>query len=866
MNHMLQKKQNTTDKLIILICLLLPCIGHAQITPPDPLSINSETRWAQYNRGNLVPNASFEKGRVDGKKVSITGWEIAGDDIEWIDKSSFRYSVNEVHDSSRSIRIIRNKAGEMDKSEGIRSDFIEVIPGNYQFTLFLKLRNISSAMERLGTKLYDAIDIRLEFFDDKKNPVDPKVWYPYKGCYIDNSFKGYSFSNFWNIEEFGWGMIIGRTYNYPFAEGDIPSGTRYIRVFIGLKGSGTMWVDKVDFRYSKWNFTPMERLKPYSEKDYSLIDLLVPAPKSITSVKPVRWYDKSKPGQQPVILMPANPPKQTLAAASMLRERLESAQQKILGSAYKKEKIIVTTNLTDSMSKKASIIFSIGNNELCLRYTDSLPEKAIQGNGQSYFIKKVTDRILFLKGGSALGDYYATATLVQLLEEKDFIVQSATIIDQPDFTGRSFLLAAWNNETEVKEDIGNMPWMAQWKLNKTYIGYGQPNKQWYSPGEVYKSGVRQAGGYCNRSGLMDMAVMVNPYYHLDEEMCIDSMTDKQKYTWTHSDPNSMTVLKNVFRLALDSGAKCIMLMSDDFLPHEGDQRKNYSLYTSEDKAAFINLQNAQASLINNLHKWLSESYPGTRFEFCPPWYLNEFIDKSKGKAEQYFADLSMMIPKDIAIVWTGNTVRSLSFDKADIYRYKQLIGRYPMLWDNTLYARSLDSRYGGYPALYPAKVRLCNIFEPFDIFVPADFARYNDGAQMYVNGDASSDCYKIKYMTVADFEWNSTAYNPDFSLWKSLCKLYGKVTAIDLLRFNDAYYGLMQVAKLAENGVLPEKDSKLKGEQFIKDLTDISSELAKALGGQKKLMQEIRTFKDDMIRDYKASLEKARQKKPKDPK
>ena len=193
-----------------------------------------------------------------------------------------------------------------------------------------------------------------------------------------------------------------------------------------------------------------------------------------------------------------------------------------------------------------------------------------------------------------------------------------------------------------------------------------------------------------------------------------------------------------------------MLMADDFVPHEGENRKNYVLYTRKDKDRFINLQNAQAYVINTLDKWLKQNYSGTRLEFCPPWYLNEFIDRSWGRAESYFRDLQAMIPEDLAIVWTGPTVRSLRYDLADFSRYSDLIGRKPMIWDNTLYARGLEGVYGGYPAYYPGKVRLCNLFEPYDVCVPENFLDLVDRKSMYVNGAASSEIYKIKYATVAD--------------------------------------------------------------------------------------------------------------------
>ena len=161
-------------------------------------------------------------------------------------------------------------------------------------------------------------------------------------------------------------------------------------------------------------------------------------------------------------------------------------------------------------------------------------------------------------------------------------------------------------------------------------------------------------------------------------------------------------------------------------------------------------------------------------------------------------------------MWTGPTIRSLSIDMADIHRYKSLIGRWPMIWDNTLYARNKETkRYGGYTTYYPGKVRMCNLFEPYDTGRPKDFQKYNDGRQMYTNGNAYSEVYKVKYATVADFEWNTSAYNPELSLWKVLCNAYGPSGARQLILFNDAYYGAyefclrMEIEGLNEEYIVP---------------------------------------------------------------
>jgi hypothetical protein len=92
-----------------------------------------------------------------------------------------------------------------------------------------------------------------------------------------------------------------------------------------------------------------------------------------------------------------------------------------------------------------------------------------------------------------------------------------------------------------------------------------------------------------------------------------------------------------------------------------------------------------------------------------------------------------------------------------------------MLWDNTLYARNIESkRYGGYTTYYPGKVRMCNLFEPYETMSPEGFHNYNHSRKLYVNGHAYSETYKIKYATVADYSWNTAAYHPERSLWNIL--------------------------------------------------------------------------------------------------
>jgi hypothetical protein len=301
-----------------------------------------------------------------------------------------------------------------------------------------------------------------------------------------------------------------------------------------------------------------------------------------------------------------------------------------------------------------------------------------------------------------------------------------------------------------------------------------------------------------------------------------------------------------------------MLLADDFVPHEGRNRKNFSLYTPEDRKRFVNLQNAHSYVINRLKAWLDRDYPGTQFEFCPPWYANEFIDRSEGKAEIYLKELVAQIPTEVAIIWTGPTVRSLSLDLADLRRYRNLIGRWPMFWDNTLYARNLEATvYGGYTTHYPGKVRMCNLFEPLDIDRPTGFHELNDGRHMYVNGAADSEVYRVKFATVADYVWNTSAYNPERSLWKALLRAYGPACAHEILIFNEAYYGLYDMCMRMEREDGGQEEYGPRGAHWLERLDESLWKLKRQLPAGHALLSELEAHRDRQKNRFEGLIRKS---------
>ena len=392
--------------------------------------------------------------------------------------------------------------------------------------------------------------------------------------------------------------------------------------------------------------------------------------------------------------------------------------------------------------------------------------------------------------------------------------------------------------------------MSRFKLNKVYVKYTSADKNSQRPNPVYLRGVEQAGKRWTGSGVMSLAMQVNPYAHFDFFPSVESLSEDERYLWTHSNPASLAMLKDLFKIGLDAGADTLMFRADDRVPHTGKNSQDYILYTNEDKNRFVNLQNAQAYIINRLKDWIDKDYPGTRFEFCPPWYSNDFINRADGQADTYFRELTIQIPSDVAIVWTGPAVRSLSIDMADIHRFKDLTGSWPMVWDNTLYARSIErEHYGGYTAHYPGKVRMCNLFEPFDTYRPENFHRYSSAGHIYINANAYRETYKAKLATVADYLWNTSAYNPELSMWKVLNQTYGTACAKQLIYFNDAYYGLYQICLRREAGDAG-KTYTDRGSAFIEAMNDCLQRIDKAGCAGQILLQELGGLGDRLKRRF----------------
>ena len=305
----------------LVIILVSSCTVHDEQsqeterwTSADPLAIPQRVRQQKHDQGNLVFNPSFESGKIllaDSLSsiANIDGWTLIGNSVTWVRPSSDTslFDSSEVYSGARSIRIQRKNAGETETfGHGVLSDYIKVIPGNYQLSFRINLKDIANPKSRLGMRLYDAVDIEVVCYDRNRIKIDRDFAAPGYNTIIDNFFKSLSFSSFSGVDSSGWLHVIGKSHLFPFPDGDLQDETKFVRIFLGLKGNGTMWLDDVSFTYTRWNFSMLERLSPYFDSTLVKSNLIIPRPREVEILESLIYYRPYYKDYFPVILIPEN--------------------------------------------------------------------------------------------------------------------------------------------------------------------------------------------------------------------------------------------------------------------------------------------------------------------------------------------------------------------------------------------------------------------------------------------------------------------------------------------------------------------------------------------------------------------------------
>jgi len=806
-------------------------LNQAAWSSKDPIAIPFAQRNNQKSTENLVFNPSFEIGKIyyeksNIKSFDVTGWKKTGENVQWVDIETNPFSDDEVFEGTHAIKVFRSQTDETeDLGVGIISDYIKVIPGNYSLSMYLKLESICPNRARLGTKLHDAVNIRLQFFDKNKIEISSDEYDPFRQTKIDNAFKSLNLTNYWNIRQFGWGKINAQSAKYPFLNGDIPDETRYVKIFIGLKGTGTMWVDKVNFNYTKQNFTFLERMNPYFDSSFTVYELLFPQPKYIKKLEPTIFHTKEK---FPIILVPNNSKQKTLLAAKKIKNAFDDIFSHSLKS-YSSKKIRIVTNINQNEIDKNIFIVSLGNTSLFNTYQNLMPDSSIKDKEQGYFINQLNEapNIVFLWGCDDKGIYNAALTFNQLLDEKNFLFNSAVIIDYPDFVQRGFLLHEYGGTlTQMKK---NIQYFSDHKLNHAYFEVYDENSKYYPFQKI------SPDFFDGQTSAMIDLLKFNYTNHLDIDYSIKQNDFRQKTTFIANKISALT----------HPGLENILIKGDYLQSYNSSNPEWIKFYTNEDIS--VNLQKYHIDLLKKLTKILK-----VNLEFMPPWSRLDFINMGMGQAEFYYRDLTRNITNNIPVYWTGGSYCSPSIDYAEWFRMNKLVKANPVLFDNSLNYSLLRFKDEEAKSYYVGKLRTLSLFEPLKADYPDHFHQLNNSGKIVLNIDSFTKLNIIKTLTAANYYWNTENYNADKTIWKLLVKYYGTENAKNLVYFNDAYFGLKELCQKIKNNGINNKNSRI-ANKFLEDLNYYSELLEKKII-DKEFLNELTQFKNELVYDYQTIL------------
>ena len=826
---------------LILIFLIIPgckkkdkvILNQSAWSSKDPISIPYIHRNNQGQTFNLVFNPSFETGKIyyeksNIKSFDVNGWKKTGENVEWVDIESTRYNTDEAFEGTHAIKIIRKRADETDDlGVGIISDYIKVIPGNYSLSMYLKLENICPNKARLGTKLYDAVNIRLQFFDKNKIEIESSEYDPFRNIKIDNAFKSLNLSNYWNISQFGWGRVDGQSAKFPFYDGDIPDETRYVKLFIGLKGVGKMWIDNVNFTYTNDNFTFLERMKPFFDSSFTFYDLLMPEPKNLKKLESVSLF-----GDElfPVIVIPNNGNTKTLLAAKKIKNYLDEIFYESLTN-YSADNIKIVTDINYKPKLNERLIISLGKTTVFKTNKNLLPDSSIRNKKQGYFITQTDDvpNVVFICGSDAEGNYNAALTFNQLLDKNNLVFHSAEIIDFPDFEQRSFLIHEFNGTLqELKLALNEL---ADFKLNHAYFETYEKNQQFYPFKDI------TPGLFVGSTSILIDLLKFNWLNDLNDDFDASNDIMVQK---TNLFVDKISTLDNSFLAN-------ILIKGDYLQSYEPCNPELIKFITNENIS--VNLQNYHNQLLAILNEKLE-----TNLEFMTPWSRLDFINMGMGQAEFYYRDLIKNLHLDIPVYWTGGSYCSPTIDYAEWFRMQKLTQKKPLLFDNSLNYNLQRYKNDEAKKFYAGKLRVLSLFEPLKAEYPDHFHLLNHDKKILLNIDSFTKINSLKAITAANYYWNTINYDSDKSIWKVLVKFYGIENAKNLVYFNDCYFGLKEMCQKIENNGINNKNMRI-AEKFYDDLNHYFKILENNLP-DKGLMSEFLVLKNMLVNQYQSILSK----------
>jgi hypothetical protein len=378
------------------------------------------------------------------------------------------------------------------------------------------------------------------------------------------------------------------------------------------------------------------------------------------------------------------------------------------------------------------------------------------------FTKSEDNIVVHASGTDEKGVIHAAASLSQLVTSRNnkIVLREIRLFDYPDYSIRIF------HGTPTPENIVDyLDWMLRYKMD--CLALNSRKYSWWKVDEELKEIFALYKEWNDTYGGIELMQMYNLYE--GKEIVISNTAD-------------IDSLKKVIEFGLKHGSTKLMLLADDTPPFRFGE--GYILTDENDTKQFRHMAEAHCYLLDEIENFIKENGYQCELHYVPAFYTYEEMHHGDMELyintpweEQAFGPLKRDLDyigknmlENVFIHWCGAKVRSRKITDEELNEWtSNLSGRVPFLWDNTIYSH------------YP--FTSSSMFTAYDNDFPKDLHIKTAGNGMFINGDVCLEVNRSSMMTVNDFLWNSSSYDPEASLHKSIELLYGSDNVDEILDY-----------------------------------------------------------------------------------
>lgn len=342
---------------------------------------------------------------------------------------------------------------------------------------------------------------------------------------------------------------------------------------------------------------------------------------------------------------------------------------------------------------------------------------------EKYFITVSEDKAV-IEAATKRGVFRALHTLAQLIIKDELC--EGSVEDYPLFKKRGYIEGFYGPTWENEKRLSVMKLMAKYKMNTFF----------YAP----KDDIYHRDKWRELYPENELAELKNLFETATENELDFHWAIGPGLSYKYTSEEDFNLLINKIRSIYNIGVRNFGLLLDDIA---------WEFQYKEDAGAYGEIVNAHIDLINKTYNALKEIDSSISLTVCPTQYSGD-------ENGYYVSKFGSGIPSDVDLFWTGAEICSRVQTVREADGLMRSAKHRPLYWDN-----------------YP--VNDCEMFQEMHLgaLIGRDKELYRHCEGLISNVMEYAECSKIPLMTVADYLWNPTAYNPENSLKNAHSEILG---------------------------------------------------------------------------------------------